>query len=66
MKKEPKKTIQIGSKKVDLKIDGTPNLRQLTKEQKVVVKNYVEKVKKAKKEVELKQLEELLKKTFQL
>ncbi len=56
------KFITIGGKKIFLTKEGLPNLRLLKKDQRAAVKGLVEKATKAKKEVELKQLEEVLKK----
>jgi hypothetical protein len=55
-----KKTVKYGTKDIPLKKDGTPNLRNFTKGEKEVVKKYVDKKKKEKTEIKLRELEALL------
>ena len=62
MGKETPKTMKIGGRVVDLKKDGTPNLRQCKKDEKELIKRTIQKSIKEKKELKLKELEEALKK----
>lgn len=57
-----KKTIKIGGRVVDLKKDGTPNLRQCKKDERELIKRTIQTSIKQKKELKLKELEEALKK----
>jgi hypothetical protein len=62
MAKSSAKTITIAGKQIPLKNDGSPNLKYLSKEQRDATKTYVDKVKRQRKDVELKELTEILKK----
>ncbi len=52
--------VKIGGKKVPLTKKNLPNLVFLTKDEREVVKSYVDKKKKEKKEILVKELSELL------
>lgn len=55
-------TIKIGGKEVPLTKNGLPNRVYLSKEARVVVKEYAEKKKKEKKEILVKELTDILNK----
>jgi len=56
------KTVKFGGKEVPLTKNGLPNLVYLSKEGREVVKGYIDKKKKEKKEILVKELSDLLNK----
>ena len=52
--------IKIGGREIPLTKNGTPNLIYLTKEEREIVKKHTDKKKKEKKEIQIKELTELL------